>query len=217
MFRIVTAIIVVLSPLAFADPIQVTLSGNFGAPSGTSTVFDNQNYSVTYTIADPHSPTSFFDAPGGVGQIEAIYDLQAVLSVPGIGFSVASPVEVEYFNQAPLGLWLNIGVFRPLPVGDFLIMTPFQTLSGAPLWNGLAGARGTPEIYPLTGEAGSARWFLEQNTLPLAVYASGTSAITAAPVPEPSAAALLAGSLFVLAYMRRRSGRTTRRHNSEAR
>ena len=143
--------------------------------------------------------------------------MQAV-SVPGIGLSVTSPVEVQYNNQAPLGLWLNIAVFRPLPVGDFLIMTPFQTLSGAPLWNGLAGARGTPEITLLTNEPGSARWFLEQNIIPVAVYGSGTAAITAAPaVPEPPTTALAAGSLFALACWRLRIGRTTRRDNSETR
>lgn len=211
MSRMVMALLVVLAPLMLADSITVTLSGNFGASSGTLTVFDQQNYSVTYTIPDPHSPTRFFDAPGGIGQISAIYDVLGRLSVPGIGFSIVSPVEAVYNNQAPLGLWLNLGVFRPLPMGDFLVMTPFQTLGAAPLWNGLAGARGTPDITLLNGEPGSARWFLEQNSalgpIPIAVYES-RAAITAASttaVPEPRSIALAAVGLIALICGLRRS------------
>jgi hypothetical protein len=210
MLRPLIALTFGLLPAALASPITVTLSGNFGASSGDATLFDHQNYSVMFTIPDPSSPTRFFDAPGGIGQISAIYDVPAILSVPGIGFSVVSPVEVVYNNQAPLGLWLNVGVFRPLPVGDFLVLTPFQTISGAPLWNGLAGARGTPEITLLTAEAGSARWFLEQNTsdrgaIPIAVYDHGPIAITAAPtIPEASTIALTSGGLLAMLGLRRR-------------
>jgi hypothetical protein len=189
-----------------AAPIDVTISGNFGRPSSGSSLFDQQNYFITYTIPDPHSPTRFFDAPGGTGQIEAIYDVLGTLAVPDLALTVISPVEVGYENQAPLGLWLNIGVFSPLPVGDFLLLTPFQTVVGAPLWNGLTGARGVPEINVLNAQPGTARFFLEQNTpnqgpIPLAVY-EGPATISAVSIPEPTGLALMLVGLAVFALHR---------------
>jgi hypothetical protein len=189
---------------AAATPINVMLFGNFGMPSSGSSPFDNQNYLITYTIPDPRAPTRYFDAPGGIGQIDAIYDVPGTLTVPGLGLTVVAPVEVGYENQAPLGLWLNIGVFQPLPVGDFLILTPFQTAGPVPLWNGLSGARGAPEINRMDAQLGSARFFLEQNTpnqgpIPIAVYEGPAFMTAAAPIPEPAGFVLLVPALALLA------------------
>ena len=107
----------------FAEPIAVTLSGNFGAPDAGSSVFDFQNYVVSFQIPDAASPSQTTCC---LGQISATYDVTANLSVPGIGLSVNDPVQVQYNNQLPLGKWLNVLGFTGLPVGDQLLLTPFQ-------------------------------------------------------------------------------------------
>jgi hypothetical protein len=191
---------------AFASPIAVTLSGNFGAPQGGSSVFDNQNYSINFLIPDPSSPSATTCC---LAQISATYDVNAHLGVPGIGLALDDAVQVQYNSQLPLGKWLNIFSFTGLPVGDFMVLTPFQINSGE-LWNGLAGALGTPAITPLHGATGTGTWHLEQNTqnrgaIPIAVYPNGRMTITAAPqVPEPTPAWLLAAGLLAWAVSRQK-------------
>ncbi len=185
---------------AFAGPIAVTLSGNFGAPQGGSSVFDNQSYSVNFLVPDPSSPSATTCC---FAQISATYNVNAHLGAPGIGLSLDNAVQVQYNSQLPLGKWLNIFSFTGLPVGDFMVLTPFQINSGE-LWNGLAGALGTPVITPLNGAPGTGVWHLEQNTpnmgpIPIAVYPNGAMTITAVAVPEPAPAWLLAAALVALA------------------
>ncbi|MEO8132199.1 MAG: hypothetical protein ABI822_34200, partial [Bryobacteraceae bacterium] len=151
---------VFLAATAVASPIAVTLSGNFGAPDFGTSIFDNQNYSINFLILDPASPSSAICC---AGQIEADYSVLAHFEVPGIGFSLNTPVQASYVNQLPLGKWLNIFSFTGLPVGDVMVLTPLQINSGE-LWNGLAGPFGTPVINPLNSAAGTARFFLEQST-----------------------------------------------------
>jgi hypothetical protein len=191
---------------AFGGSIAVTISGNFGAPQGGSSVFDDQNYSINFLIPDDASPSSTICC---LAQISATYDVSAHLAVPGIGLALDNVVQVEYNSQLPLGKWLNIFSFTGLPVGDFMVLTPFQINTGD-LWNGLAGPLGTPAITPLNGAAGAGTWHLEQNTpnmgpIPIAVYSGGPMTITAAApaqVPEPSLTWLVAGALLA-AVLRR--------------
>jgi hypothetical protein len=190
---------------AFAGPIAVTLSGNFGAPQGGSSVFDNQNYSVSFLIPDQSLPSATTCC---VAQISATYDVNARLGVPGIGVALDAAVQVTYNSQLPLGKWLNIFTFTGLPVGDFMVLTPFQVNSGE-LWNGLAGTLGTPEITLLNGAPGTGIWHLEQNTpnmgpIPIAGYANGAMTITASEVPEPAPVWLLAAALPALVLFAQR-------------
>ena len=74
----------------------------------------------------------------------AEYQIPTLLSIPGLNFSVVNMVGAGYYNQQPLGLWLNLMTFTGLPVGDFMVMTPLQTFDGSTLWNGLAGVLGFP-------------------------------------------------------------------------
>lgn len=194
-----------------AGPINVSIAGNFGPPSTGSSVFDNQNYFITFMIADPHSPDMAFDAPGGIGQVSATYHVPVLLAVPGLGFSVMNPMDVSYIKQAPLGIWMNIFTFTGLPVGDFMVVTPLQTISGVPLWNGLAGSLGQPEINFLNAEPSSTRFFLEQNVpnmgaLPIAVYDNGRSSITVIAVdsvPEPSTISVAPAAVLAFVLLRR--------------
>jgi len=196
----------------FGGPIAVTISGNFGAPIGGSSVFDNQNYSVQYVIPDDASTSSTVCC---VAQISANYDVIAHFAVPGIGLAVDNAVEVQYNSQLPLGKWLNIFSFTGLPVGDFMVLTPAGINSGE-LWNGLAGPLGTPAITPLNDAPGSGIWHLEQNTpnmgpIPIAVYSGGPMTITATPAtqtPEPNLTWLVAGALAVAVF--RRTGLTSK-------
>jgi hypothetical protein len=185
----------------FAGPIAVTLSGNFGAPEGGSSVFDNQNYSINFLIPDPSSPSATTCC---LAQISATYSVNAHLGVPGIGLALDDAVQVQYNRQLPLGKWLNIFSFTGLPVGDFMVLTPFQINNGE-LWNGLAGALGTPVITPLNGSPGAGVWHLEQNMLPIAVYPNGAMTITAAEVPEPAPVWLLAVALLLLRFSAKRA------------
>jgi hypothetical protein len=129
------------------------------------------------------------------------------LAVPGIGLSLDDAVQAQYISQSPLGKWLNIFSFTGLPVGDLMVLTPFQINSGD-LWNGLAGALGTPGITLLNDTPGTARFFLEQSTgmglIPIAVYPNGVVTITAAEVPEPAPVWLLAVALLALALISRK-------------
>ena len=191
---------------AFGGPVLVTISGNFGSPSSGSSVFDNQNYSVQFLIPNDALPSSTTCC---AAQISATYDVSAHLAVPGIGLAVDNVVQAQYNNQLPLGKWLNIFSFTGLPVGDFMVLTPFQIFSGD-LWNGVVDPLGTPAITLLNGATGSGTWHLEQNTpnmgpIPIAVYSGGPMTITAAApaqVPEPSFLWLVAG-LLVAAVLRR--------------
>jgi hypothetical protein len=198
-------IVLAVAP-AFAGPIAVTLSGNFGAPQGGSSVFDNQNYSVNFLIPDPSSPSATTCCLAQISS--ATYNVNAHLAVPGIGLALDNAVQVQYNSQLPLGKWLNIFTFTGLPVGDFMVLTPFQINSGE-LWNGLAGALGTPVLTPLDGAPGTGVWHLEQNTLdrgpiPIATYPNGAMSITAAEVPEPTPVWLLAAALLALAHSRQK-------------
>ena len=199
MYRYLGFLLVALSAApAFTNPIDVTLSGNFGAPQDGSSVFDNQNYAINFVIPDPASPS---DTTCCLFQISAAYEVNVHLAVPAIGLSLDNVLQVQYNSQLPLGEWLNIVSFTGLPVGDFMVLSPFQINSGE-LWNGLAGALGTPVINPLNGAPGTGIWHLEQNTqnvgpIPIAVYNSAIF-ITAAEVPEPAPVWLLAGFLAAL-------------------
>jgi hypothetical protein len=186
---------------ALADSVAVTITGNFGAPTDGSSVFDNQNYSVSFLIPDTASPTSTFCC---MFEIAATYNVNATLAVPGLGLSIDDIVQAQYVDEAPIGQWLNIGNFGDLPVGSFFILTPFQIDSGE-LWNGLDGALGTPVIDPLDDTPGSGFWRLEQNTsmgpIPIAEYENSVATISVAEVPEPAqvwqlGAAFLALGLF---------------------
>jgi hypothetical protein len=125
-------LLLAVSSRVLAGPIAVTLAGNFGTPVGSPTVFDQQGYQVTFVIADPHSPATFVDVPGPLGQVSVTYHVPARLSVPGIGLTADSNIDVNYNDQAPVGFLLNIAVFTGLPVGDFLILTPLQTIRERP-------------------------------------------------------------------------------------
>ena len=198
-------LLLLVPTLAAAGPITVVISGNFGAPTGGSTILDNQNYSIFYTVPDPHSPTSTVAIPNT--EVRVQYDVPTTLSIPGLNFSVTETVGAWYESQQPMGLWLNLMTFTGLPVGDFMVMTPLQTLDGTPLWNGLAGSLGDPELTEFSNVPVSARFFVEQNTttdgpLPLAFYESGPATMAQIPaVPEPSGleecAALFVAAGFV--------------------
>jgi hypothetical protein len=195
--------IVLAAAPGFAEPISVTLSGNFGAPSGGSSIFDNQSYQVTFIIPDQSSPSGTTCC---AAQIAATYDVNANLAVPGIGLSVNNVVQVTYVSQSPLGTWLNIFSFTGLPVGDSMVLTPLGVNSGD-LWNGLVEPLGTPMITLLDNAFGSGIWHLEENSsvgpIPIAVYATGPVAVTAAAaVPEPASVWLLAGALAACGFVR---------------
>ena len=197
-----------LNSVVFSAPITVVINGNFGPPTGGTTVLDNQDYVITYTVPDPHTPTTAFGIPNTF--VSAVYDVQAQLSIPGLNFSIINNLSAGYYNQLPLGLWLNLMTFTGLPVGDFMVLTPFQSLGGSPLWNGLADTLGDPELLPLVNAPSYARFFVEHNTLnqgpiPLAVYESGAAFISqTAPVPEPATLCLVAAGLLA-AFSRRQA------------
>jgi hypothetical protein len=192
--------------------VVVRIEGNFGPASGTSTVFDNQNYLVQFTIPDPASPASSAADPGtGFSRVD--YTTSAALSVPGIGLSVplGAPNTIEYIQSlgtSPFDNWMNIFQFYGLPVGGFMLATPVYSLSGAPLWNGLAPPL-TPAINQLNHEPVSALWRLQQipnpglPSIPLASYGAGVATITVQDAPEPSSmvlvGALCAGFVLVRA------------------
>ncbi len=199
-----------LSAQLVSAAIIVRIDGNFGPPLGTPTVFDNQDYSVQFTIADPASTWSSSVGPGSA---RVDYTTSAVMSVPGIGgsFFLGVPNTVEYIQSG--GSWMNIFQFYGLPAGDFMLVTPLQTLSGLPLWNGLAPPLGTPEINEFNHEPVFALWRLQQipvpglPSIPLASYDAGIATITVQNVPEPSAMALLGGLCVVLVMRFRPSDR----------
>jgi hypothetical protein len=118
-----------------AAPITVLISGNFGPGLGGSTVLDNQDYSIAYTIPDPHAPDSSF-ATGNVAN--ATYQIPVQLSIPGLGVSIVNNLSADYRSDPStfptLGMWLNLMSFTGLPVGDFMVMTPLTTAT-EPLWN----------------------------------------------------------------------------------
>jgi hypothetical protein len=187
---------------ALADPISVTISGNFGAPKPGSSVFDNQDYTINYLIPDPALPsvTTCCD-----GQISATYDVTAQLDVPGIGLTVDDPIQVIYNSQAPFGQWLFIFAFRGLPQGDFMLW--LVQINSGDLWNGLAGSLGTPVINLLNNAPGTGGSALEQNSpigdIPIAGY-GGAVTITATSVPEPAGAWLLGIGLLALGFFRQK-------------
>ena len=196
---------VVLAAPALASPISVTLTGNFGAPSSGSSVFDNQNYTISFVIPDPSSPSAVTCC---LAQISAGYNVTALFAAPGIGLSLDNSIQAQYYSQLPLGQWLNLGNFTGLPVGDFMLLTPFQINTGQ-LWNGLAGALGTPSINLLNAAPGTGTWHLEQNStggpIPIAVYQNGTATLTAQAVPEPALVWMLGGALLGIWVLRRRA------------
>jgi hypothetical protein len=206
MFRCFWILIALLTPVA-ATPITVVITGNFGAPTGGTTILDDQNYSIVYTIPDPHTPTNSMGIPNTWANAE--YQVPTLLSIPGINFSALETVGAGYYDQQPLGLWLNLMTFTGLPVGDFMVMTPLQTLDGSTLWNGLAGALGDPDLTILGHVPASARFFVEQNTTnqgptPLAVYERGTAFISqTSVVPEPATSGLTGTVLLAIGMVAR--------------
>ena len=186
---------------ALADPVTVTISGNFG-PGGSS-VFDNQDYTLNYLIPDSAMPsvTTCCDF-----QISATYDVNAQLAVPGIGLTLDNAVQVVYNNRLPLGQWMFIIGFEGLPQGD-LMLWPIVQINSGDLWNGLAGPLGTPVINPLNNAPGTALWALEQfspmGDLPIAGY-DGAVNITATSVPEPAGGWLLEITLLAFALFRKK-------------
>ncbi len=203
-----TIVIALWCIAAFANgsPIAVTIAGNFGSPIQGTSAFDNQAYSINFTIPDPSAPdATVCCAPG---QVEADYNVFATWSVPGLGFSHSDPIIAGYLNQQPLGLWMNLSFFTGLANGDFMLVTPLQV--NDPLWNGLAGPVGTPVINLLDHSPGTAIFHFEQPdpggaSVPFAVYQSSLT-LTAAAVPEPAPAPFLAGVL-IAGYLYRRLSR----------
>lgn len=192
-----------------AGPIVFSMSGTFGQANGTPTVLDNQDYFINFVIPDPHSPARVFDNP--IAQIGATYPVIAQLAIPGLNFVTQNLIEAGYNSQQPLGLWLNLSTFTGLPVGDFMVATPVQVF-GTPLWNGVAGALGTPELNVFTNAPAHARFFIEQNTpnqgaIPIAVYESAAVISQLAPgggqVPEPGSMATVGAALLGVLMWRR--------------
>jgi hypothetical protein len=192
--RFMAAALAAIGGLA-AAPVLVSVEGNFGPSDDVATVFDNQAYVASFPIPDPAHPQQQIAAPD-IDFFSATYATIGSLSVPGIGLVTQEPVEVQFIEQGG-ATWMNIFAFRNVPVGDFILATPVETLSGAPLWNGLAGAFGTPALFVLDHEPAFAFWRLQQippgqpASIPLASYQIGTASITIAVVPEPSTAGLL--------------------------
>jgi hypothetical protein len=219
------AVLLCLTVQLLPGAVVVRIEGNFGPASGASTVFDNQDYLVQFTIDDPTSPASSSDNPGtGFSRVD--YTTSAVLSVPGIGLSVplGMPNTIEYtqsLGNLPFDNWMNIFQFYGLPVGDFMLVTPLYTLSGAPLWNGLAQP-GTPAINQFNHEPISALWRLQQipgpglPSLPIASYGSGVVTITVqdATVPEASSRVLVGVlcAAFILRLSRSKADEFPARH-----
>lgn len=205
------SLLVVFATVVSAAPVTVLITGNFGPGSGGSTVLDNQNYSILFPIPDPHSPSASFSMGAAAN---ATYQVPVMLNIPGLGISISNFISADYRNDPStlptLGMWLNLTTFTGLPVGDFMVMTPLTTAAG-PLWNGLAGTLGTPEILPLNQAPAHARFFVEKNTpgqgpIPLAVYDAGTAFITqTSPAPEPGTIGLIVTGLLALAGATRRS------------
>jgi hypothetical protein len=194
MMRVLLVCWLFFATIVSAAPITVLIGGNFGSPTSGSTVLDNQNYSISFTVPDPLSP----DMSGSFGNAaNATYHVPAQLSISGLGFSVTTTVDADYRSDpsTTMGMWLNLFTFSAIPVaGEFMVMTPLTTI-GAPLWNGLAGALGTPEVFSLSSAPSYARFFVEQpgpmGPIPVAVYEDQTSSITQTIVPEPSSMALI--------------------------
>jgi hypothetical protein len=210
------AVLLCLTVQLLPGAVVVRIEGNFGPGSGTSTVFDNQDYLVQFTIDDPTSPASSTDNPGtGFSRVD--YTASALLTVPGIGLSVplGMPNTIEYVrspgNFQSFDNWMNVFQFYGLPVGDFMLLVPLHTLSGAPLWNGFA-APDTPVINLFNHEPVSASWALEQipgpglPSVPLTGY-GGIATITVqdAAAPEPSSMVLVGALCAALILSLRRS------------
>jgi hypothetical protein len=174
-------------------PVTVAINGNFGPPSGT-TLLDNLNYSMTYTVPDPHTPDNSFGNLDPAFASAAIYDVSAALSIPTLNFSVVKPIRVEYFSQQPFGQWLSVTMTGlGFPVGDFFIwLFPVRTLNGQPLWNGLAGPLGNPELELLTAAPARAPFWALQSipgdgSGPIAFYENGSASISqTTSTPEPA-------------------------------
>ena len=59
MFRHLRLLLIALAAApGFAGPIAVTLSGNFRAPQGGFSVFDNQNFTINFLVPHPVSPSA---------------------------------------------------------------------------------------------------------------------------------------------------------------
>jgi hypothetical protein len=196
---------------AFADSVNVTLSGNFG--SGGLSVLDNQNYTITFSIADPASPSRTYCCAGTI--IIVYDDTNAQLSVPGIGLSLNEAVGIVY-NTSPgnPGNWMNVIGFTGLPQGDLLLWSGVQ-LDNGNLWNGLADPLGTPVINLFNDAPGTGLWALEQynpttGDIPID---SGLGAIdiTVTSVPEPAGGWLLGTAILALGLFHKRwTGRLLR-------
>jgi hypothetical protein len=178
-----------------AAPMLVTIEGNFGPSDGVVTVLDNEAYLVLFTITDPAHPHEQVAIPA-LDYFSVTYETTGSLSVPGVGFFTEQPIVVNFSSLAGSND-LEFFPFRSIPAGDFLLVNPLRTLSGTPLWNGQAGALGTPVIFPLDREPAFVFWRLTEFLpglpipAPLASYQEGTSLITIANVPEPSTSLLV--------------------------
>ncbi|MFN7922290.1 MAG: PEP-CTERM sorting domain-containing protein [Bryobacteraceae bacterium] len=191
--------IAALAHTCLASPLAITLQGTLQRSGGPATVFDNQPYSVTFTIPDPALPVSGSVSPD-LASRSVLYLTLGTLNVPGIGLSVTSPLQVQFIQDSSPALtfhqWMNIFQFQPLPVGDFMLLTPMYTIDGSPIWNGLADGLGTPSLSLLSAKQVYTLWRLQQipgpglPSLPLAGFESRADSLTISAIPEPSTLAL---------------------------
>jgi hypothetical protein len=166
---------------------------------------------VQFTIPDVSAPDTSIVSPD-LSFRSITYLTPGTLSVPGLALSVVSPLQVQYVQSAG-DQWLNLFQFSPLPVGDFMLLTPFYSVNKAPLWNGLADGLGTPALNALPGQPFYSLWRLQQiptpglPSIPLAGFESRTDMYTiteSAAIPEPSSfLSVLAGIAFGFNLIRR--------------
>ena len=88
------SLFLLLTAVVSAALVTVLITGNFGPGQGGSTVLDNQDYSISYTILDPHTPASAFADPGNVAN--ATYQIPVRLSIPSLGLSIVNRVAADY-------------------------------------------------------------------------------------------------------------------------
>lgn len=211
--RRVLFLLIAAAGAVMATPTTVVLQGIFVPSYGPPTVFDHQSYSVQFTIPDVSLPDSSIVSPD-LSFRSITYLTPGTLSVPGLGLSVVSPLQVQYVQSAG-DQWLNLFQFSPLPVGDFMLLTPFYPVSKAPLWNGLADGIGTPALNSFSGEPFYSLWRLQQvptpglPSIPLAGFESRTDTYTiseSTAIPEPGTFVIvLAGLPIAFNFIRRRA------------
>lgn len=123
---------------AVAAPVSVQLAGNFGAPISGTSLLDNQNYFLSYSIPDPASPDFVFP------MIQISYRVPVYFSVPGLGVSGTHDGGVIFSTTRPGEI--DIGGIDGVPTPEAIFLL-FSLNSGAvPLWNGDTAA---PDILSL--------------------------------------------------------------------